>query len=440
MDWDGSAALVVAERIGTASKGIMSRAGQPFTDVRMRGFAVRTEVADALRLLDERVQILPSESIPLVNAAGRVLADAVVAAVNVPAFDRAAMDGYAVRGEDTFGASIYNPLRFQIVGESLPARPCNVEVSRNTAIRIMTGAPMPSGADAVLPAEMAKQEGESMCATDPVPPGRHVARVGEDVALGSHVLAALRRLRPQDIGLLASIGIAEVNVLRKPTVAILVTGNELLSPGNLASGCQIIDSNSITLAALTRRDGGVPMPTRYLKDDLDAIRNAIQEASADVILVSGGSSVGKEDHAPRVVAELGELPVHGIALRPASPAGIGFLGDRPVFLLPGNPVSCLCAYDLFAGRAIRRLGGRNPDLPYRSEEKTVAAKMVSAVGRVDYVRVRIVDGEVSPIAVSGASLLSTTVNADGFVLVARDSEGYAPGARVLVYLYDEFQS
>ena len=406
----------------------------------MRGFAVRTEVADALRLLDERIAMLPSESIPLVNAAGRVLAKAVVAVVNVPAFDRAAMDGYAVRGEDTFGASFYNPLRFQIVGESLPAQPCNVEVSRNTAIRIMTGAPMPFGADAVLPAEMAQEENESMCATDPVPPGRHVARVGEDVASGSHVLAAARRLRPQDVGLLASIGVSEVHAVRQPTVAILATGNELLSPGTVASGSQIIDCNSITLTALIRRDSGVPMPTRYLKDDMDAIRNAIQETSADVILVSGGSSVGKEDHAPRIVAELGELPIHGIALRPASPAGIGFLGDRPVFLLPGNPVSCLCAYDLLAGRAIRRLGGRNPDLPYRSEEKTLAAKIVSAVGRVDYVRVRITDGGIVPIAVSGASLLSSTVNADGFVLVERESEGYAPGERVLVYLYDEFQS
>jgi molybdopterin molybdotransferase len=157
----------------------------------------------------------------------------------------------------------------------------------------------------------------------------------------------------------------------------------------------------------------------------------------DVLLVSGGTSVGREDHAPGLVAELGELPIHGMALRPASPAGIGFIAGRPVFLLPGNPVSCLCAYDLFAGRAVRRLAGRSDDLPYRSAEYSVADKIVSAVGRVDYVRVRVAPTGVEPIAVSGASILSTTVTADGFVLVPCDREGYGPGERVAVYLYGE---
>ena len=150
----------------------------------------------------------------------------------------------------------------------------------------------------------------------------------------------------------------------------------------------------------------------------------------------GGSSVGKEDHAPAVLAELGELTVHGVALRPASPAGLGFLGGRPVFLLPGNPVSCLCAYDLFAGRAVRRLGGRSPEMPYRTTTVPLAAKIALAVGRVDYVRVRLRDGQAEPLAVSGASLLSTTTVADGFVLVPRDSEGHAPGETVTAYLYD----
>ncbi len=138
-----------------------------------------------------------------------------------------------------------------------------------------------------------------------------------------------------------------------------------------------------------------------------------------------------------MLAELGELPVHGIALRPASPAGVGFLDGRPVFLLPGNPVSCLCAYDLFAGRAIRKLGGRSPELPYRRALLPLTAKVASAVGRVDYVRVRIRDGRAEPLAVSGASMLSTTTVADGFLLVPRDSEGHPAGETVTVYLYDD---
>ncbi len=156
-----------------------------------------------------------------------------------------------------------------------------------------------------------------------------------------------------------------------------------------------------------------------------------------MLLISGGSSVGQEDHAPRVLAEIGEICIHGVALRPASPAGLGFLDKtRPVFLIPGNPVSCLCAYDLFAGPAVRKLGGRPMEMPYRSMNLPLAAKLVSAIGRVDYVRVKVSAGRVEPFATSGASILSSTTRADGFVLVPRDSEGQAPGELVRVFLYE----
>jgi molybdopterin molybdotransferase len=173
-----------------------------------------------------------------------------------------------------------------------------------------------------------------------------------------------------------------------------------------------------------------------LPDRYEAVRSALQNATEDVLLLSGGSSVGQEDHAPRVLAELGELLVHGVALRPASPTGLGFLHGRPVFLLPGNPVSCLCAYDLFAGVAVRRLGGRPEAMPYAAESLPLARKIVSMVGRVDYVRVLIRDGCIEPLAVSGASVLSSTTRADGFVLVPADLEGYAEGTNVSVFLYD----
>jgi molybdopterin molybdotransferase len=185
-----------------------------------------------------------------------------------------------------------------------------------------------------------------------------------------------------------------------------------------------------------RRDGGEALPTKHLPDQPDAIREAMASTDWDVLLVSGGTSVGREDHAPRLVAELGELPVHGMALRPASPAGIGFVGGRPVFLLPGNPVSCLCAYDLFAGRVVRRLGGRQWELPYRRVTLPLAAPVVSAVGRVDYLRVRVANGRVEPITVTGASNLSTAVAADGFVLVDSNRDRVEAGEAVEVWLYD----
>jgi molybdopterin molybdotransferase len=225
-------------------------------------------------------------------------------------------------------------------------------------------------------------------------------------------------------------------VIRRPRIDILITGDELLPVGSTPSGCRIVDSNSVMLAALVRRDGGEPRVAPLLPDRRDLLREAMSNSSADILLISGGSSVGLEDHAPGLLAEMGELAVHGVALRPASPTGVGFIGERPVFLLPGNPVSCLCTYDLFAGRAIRILGGKCPDLPYRREDLPLADKISSAVGRVDYVRVRIGNGHAEPLAVSGASLLTTTTAADGFVLVPRDSEGYPPGEIVTVYKYD----
>jgi molybdopterin molybdotransferase len=405
----------------------------------MKGFRDRVEVADALHLLDQRIVPLPGVPVPLSAAVGRVLAAPVVSQVDVPAFRRAAMDGFAVRGADTFGAEASNPLALTVLGQAMPASPFSGTMTPGQAVRIMTGAPLPDGADAVLVAESAELEpgGRRVFARASVPPGRNVGRVGEDVARGSSVLTSGRRLRPQDVGLLASIGVGEVIAVRRPRIAILVTGNELLPPGSRPEGYRIVDSNSIMLAALLERDGGDCVLVRYLPDEYPVVRDSLRAVDADVIIVSGGSSVGAEDHAPRALAELGELAVHGVALRPAAPTGIGFLGTSVVFLLPGNPVSCLCAYDLFAGRAVRQLGGRPRHLPYQRMSIPLASKIVSVVGRVDYVRVKIEGGRATPIAVSGASILSTTVVADGFVLVERDREGHAPGEEVEVWLYGE---
>jgi molybdopterin molybdotransferase len=188
------------------------------------------------------------------------------------------------------------------------------------------------------------------------------------------------------------------------------------------------------LTALAERDGGIVEFPGLLRDDPDAILASLR-ADADVVIVSGGSSVGIEDLAPVLVATHGELAIHGIAMRPSSPTGIGRIGGRLVFLLPGNPVSALCAYDFFAGRAIRALGGRPRSWPYRSVRAPLARKISSPIGRLDYARVRLVDGRVEPLSVTGASVLSSTTRADGFVVIGDDSEGFAAGSDVDVWLY-----
>jgi molybdopterin molybdotransferase len=424
----------------------------------MKGFRQRAGVDAVRRLLDGATSRLAAEEVPVTRCAGRVLAEEITAPVDVPGFARAAMDGYAVIADESFGATAGNPLALKLVGEAFPGRPSRTEMERGQAVRIMTGAPLPAGADAVIPAEEAREEDGIVQLLAPVTPGKHVGGRGGDVRCGSRVLQAGRRLRPQDAGLLSSLGISPVLVVRRPRVDILVTGDELLPPGTRPTGSSIADSNSVVLAALVRRDGGLPTTGQAVRDTAGAVGAALRDAAGDVVLVSGGSSVGREDHAPRVLAEIGRLVVHGVAMRPASPTGVGFLpppaaGDapgsrgslpggtagpeRPVLLIPGNPVSCLCAYDFFAGPLIRRLGGLPPAWPYRWVELPLARKLTSMIGRVDYCRVRIVNGHVEPLAVSGAANLSSAVRADGFVIIPGDAEGHAQQETVRVHLYDD---
>lgn len=414
-----------------------SKPTHPNADVRMKGFAQRSTVEAALTWLDSGLPSLanlPTEESGLYEAAGRVLARDLTSHVNVPGFARSMMDGFALQGEATYGATAYNPLPLLIVGTCLPGTPFPKTVSTGEAVRIMTGAPLPTGTDAVLPVELSDLDGDTLRVLEPVSSGKHVGQIGEDIRCGDVVQPAGRVLRPQDIGVLSSIGIGRVEIVRRPRVRVLITGNELLPAGTPPTGYQIADANGPMLAALIARDGGQPILSDIIRDDPAAIREALY-ADADVVLVSGGSSVGQEDHVPRLLAAEGELAIHGVAMRPSSPAGMGRLGDRLVFLLPGNPVSCLCAYDFFAGRAIRALGGRSRDWPYRRVRVRLSRKLASTVGRVDYARVIVRDNEAEPLAVSGASVLSSTTRADGFIIVPADSEGQPPGAEVEVFLY-----
>jgi molybdopterin molybdotransferase len=419
-------------------------------DVRMRGFTSRTTVEATLAWIDAQAKALSVEQIPLGQAAGRVLATDIISRFDVPNFTRSMMDGYALQATSTLGATAYNPLELDIIGQSLPGEPFSGNLRSGAAVRIMTGAALPAGADAVLPAERTETSGRKLRVIDDVSPGKNVSHQGEDIVAGATVLRAGRILRPQDLGLLASIGQAMVPVIRRPMVNIVTTGNELLPAGSEPTPQHTIDANGPMLAALVTRDGGLPcsqasgrcdppdtFPSNYIiRDDPAAILAAVQ-APADITIVTGGSSVGQEDYAPALLAEHGELAIHGIAMRPSSPTGMGLLDGRLVFLLPGNPVSCLCAYDFFAGRAIRLLGGRPSGWHYRKTRLPLARKLVSQVGRVDYARVRVIQGSVEPIAISGASILSSTTLADGFVVIAADSEGFAAGDDVDVHRYDE---
>jgi molybdopterin molybdotransferase len=406
-------------------------------DVRMKGFAERADVEDVERFLAERVRALPAESVALVECIGRVLAEDVTARVDVPGFARSAMDGYAVRGEDTFGASDYDPIALDLVGISLPGKPHDGPVGKGEAVRIMTGAPVPEGADAVVMAEVCEEIVGRVRVRDAVAPMKNVGAVGEDVRSGDLLLRRGRVLRPQDAGVLSSVGRGEIACVRRPRVRLVITGDELLPAGSVPGGARIVDSNSVVLRGLVARDGAELLPFEILPDVPERIAAAMNDAGADIVLVSGGSSVGQEDHAPRLLEELGTLDYHGVSMRPSSPAGVGRIGERFVFLLPGNPVSCLCAYEFFAGPVVRARGGRSRAWPHRRVRLPLARKIASAIGRTDYVRVAIEKGRAVPLATSGASILSSTVRAAGCVIVPREQEGAPEGGEVEVLLYDD---
>ena len=410
---------------------------KPKADIRMRGFLKRTPVKTFLSLIKDYSQVLSAEEILSVEASGRILAQKIISPTNVPNFDRSAMDGYALDAESTFGASSYNPLMFQVVGQVTPGETYNVVIQAGEALRIMTGGPIPKGTNAVLMAENAEIFDDKIQVLEAVPPGKHVGKIGEDIQQDQVLFEKGRCLRPQDIGVLASIGLEKIKVVRKPKVELLITGNELLKPGEKPRGVQIVDSNSVMLSPLIVRDGGVLKDVYHVPDKRELLSKHLSSSRSDLICMTGGTSVGIDDHGPVLVDELGELLVHGIPMRPAAPTGFGLIGEKKVFLLPGNPVSCLSAYDYFVRRALRMMGGRSEEWPYRSKIVKLATKISSEIGRIEYVRLRIENERAFIIAAGGASILSSTTQADGFLLTEEDSEGFAEGEQVQVWLYDE---
>ncbi len=402
----------------------------------MRGFLKRTPVRNFLNLIKENSNVLSDEEIFTVDANGRVLSEEIVSPQNVPNFDRSAMDGFALDAESTFGASSYNPLTFRIVGEVTPGETFDGFIKSGETLRIMTGARIPKGTNSVLMAENAEIFDDKIQVIEAVPPGKNLGKIGEDISKNQVLFYKNRCLRPQDIGLISSIGLQKVKVVRKPIVELLITGNELIKPGEKASGVKIVDSNSVMLSPMISRDGGILKETRHLPDDRELIKKYLISSSSDLVCMTGGTSVGIEDHGPSLLDELGELLVHGIPMRPAAPTGFGLIDQKKVFLLPGNPVSCLSAYDYFVGRSLRMMSGKSGEFPYRQKILKLGTKISSEIGRTEYIRFRIKNELAFLIASGGASILSTTTNADGFFLTDEDSEGFAEGDEVSVWLYD----
>ncbi|HEX3498270.1 MAG TPA: molybdopterin-binding protein, partial [Stellaceae bacterium] len=352
---------------------------------RAQHFAERSSVESTTIWIDAHSPVLGPEDVSLENAMGRVLAAEVAAALDVPPCDRASTDGYALSAAETVGAGAYNPMMFQVAERSHTADP--IAAGTGKAVRVAAGDALPDGADAVVPVEIVQETPDGFVAIiDAVTPADNVERRAAHIRRGAAILAAGQRIGPLEIGALASAGLARVCVVRRPRLCLLHVGRDAATASDSASGCLpsglIHDADGPLLRALVVRDGGTIVDDRRIDRERGAISQAIaaQAADADIVLVVGGSGNGSNDEAAAALAEIGELALHGVALRPGGSAGMGRVGTALVFLLPGAPSSCLWSYELFAGRAIRRLGGRDARLPYPARSVTVARKIVSSIG------------------------------------------------------------
>jgi len=393
-------------------------------DIRMEGFAERASVSEAIEWIDRYARIRNAESVALDAAVGRILAEPFASPADVPPTDIAVHDGYALRSCETDGAGSYNPLSFCLQDSQPALRPFS-------AALITSGSPLPMGADAVAPFDLAQASEEIANLIGSVARGEGVSVKGQEVRMGTTLIETSRALRTSDVGLIASFGIKRVNVIRRPSVRIILAGRKP------SMGIKLADANGPMLRAHVVRDGGTVEICKYGIASREAIAEWIVRPGADLVLVCGRTGVGPDDEAPLALATTGTLSLHGIAVRPGGSTGLGSVGPVPVVLLPGKPLDCLCAYDLFAGRLIRRLSGHAPGLPYCVRQANVKRKIVSSVGTVELCRVLLIAGDALPLGSAESGGLASVARADGFIVIPATLEGYAPGATVDVYTYDE---
>ena len=388
----------------------------------------RQLIADACR------QIERTERVRLVDANGRVAAADVQSTRDVPPFSRAGMDGFAVRAEDTFGANRYDPKTLRVIDKVYTGQVPTKSVEPGTAIEIATGAPMPQGADAVVMVEETEKAGDSVRVLTPVYPRQNVGRQGADIVVGQTVIARGQVLNPSRIGALAALGVGDVEVFAKPTIAILSTGNEIADPGKELQPGQIYDINKFTLSTIIQEHGGVPMPFATAQDTIEALESAIDACSAcDVLVFSGGSSVGERDLILDVIGRKGEIVFHGIAVKPGKPTVFGTINGKPMFGMPGYPTSCLSnAYLLLvpALRVMGRLGPRHT----ATVTLPLGQRIVSTTGRHQFYTVKIVDGQAMP-AFKASGDITSMSQADGYIEIPAQTDIVEKGQTVDVKLF-----
>ncbi len=402
----------------------------------MRPIRETLPMDEALALvMDAARPTVRTERITLREATGRVLSASAVAAIDVPPFDRAAMDGYAVIAEDTFGAGRYDPRVLRCVEKVYTGEVPTRALSAGECIEIATGAPMPTGADAVVMVEETeKVDDRDVRIFTPVYPRQHVGRRAADIVAGQPLLTAGQELNASRIGALAAVGAFDVNVYAKPRVAVLSTGNEIVEPGNVLGPGQIYDINQFTITSIVSTHGGVAVPHPAAPDTLPALVDAIRRAAdADIVVFSGGSSVGERDLILDALQQIGEVIFHGIAVKPGKPTVFGRVDKTPVFGMPGYPTSCLSNAYMLLVPMLRRVA-RLPDYVPRTVTAPLARRVVSTTGRHQFYTVRLVDGAAVPAFKASGDITSMSL-ADGYIEIPAQTDIVEAGEIVQVQLF-----
>ncbi len=374
------------------------------------------------------------ERVPLDRASGRVAARHVYAAIDVPPFSRAVMDGYAVKAADTVTATHGAPARLTIVESiftgSVPTRP----IQAGECAAIATGAPMPSGADSVVMVEHSKVNGATVLVLETARAGQHVGVAGGDLVAGELAIGEGTVLSPARIGVAAALGLAEIEVFARPRVAILSTGDEIVAPGGRLGPGQIFDANSASLAAAVAAHGGEAVTQPRVRDDREALTGAFGSALGDdLVLFCGGSSVGERDYSLEILESLGTVHFEGLQLKPGKPTIFATVNGVPVFGLPGNPVSCLTNMYLFVAPMLRRMA-RLPPPPERIATATLSESVTSPRGRHQVYPVRLEGAVAIPVFKSSGEITSLA-SADGFFEIPADVEHVPAGTAVAVVLF-----
>jgi molybdopterin molybdotransferase len=386
------------------------------------------------------------ETIPVVDACGRVLAKALTAPADLPHFHRTNMDGYAVRAADTFGASASLPMYLKLVGAVDMGKEVKRALKKGETMRIATGGMLPPGADSMVMVEYTEEMGDGTVEIQrSVSPWENILRIGEDIKKGAPIFLAGRRLRAQDLGALTGVGVTKVPVYSRPVVALISTGDEIVAPEQTPQPGQVRNVNQYSLRAMIAEAGGTTLDLGVVKDDRPAFTKAITTAlkKADVVMVSGGSSVGVKDMAVDVICAFprSELFFHGISIAPGKPTIFAKAAGKPVMGLPGHPVSALVVFALFGAPLMRMMGGETAEAAFalpRTTRARLAQNVASAPGREDYIRVTLEQRDGVHVAVplpgkSGA--IFSLVQADGMVCIPHNEEGKEAGEEVEVILF-----